>query len=331
MAKDKDYSIELLKAFAAIMVLNSHMDTMYGEYSFLATGGAIGDALFFFCSGYTLFMGGGGSFLNWYKRRIRRIYPTVLVMSLIGATYDMTNIHYSIVTDVGSGWFISCIFIYYVLLYPVRMYMSNRLGLALLMAISVIPVWYLSLGVEVNSAGNIYGATYFKWCFFFMFMLLGAICGTKSMVKNQNDSKINNSSLWNGVGLLGSLALFYVIYILTQTPEREAIQLLSLVPLTGICYFSWLFCNTSSMIKLANSRYVGSTILFVGGLCLEIYLVQGLVFTTSLNHWFPLNIPIIMIGVIIGAYVVRCLSRALLQTFEKEDYRWDEICKPILR
>ena len=48
----KNLSIELLKFIAVILVVNSHMDSLYGKYSALATGGAIGDTLFFFASGW---------------------------------------------------------------------------------------------------------------------------------------------------------------------------------------------------------------------------------------------------------------------------------------
>ena len=47
------------------------------KYEMFATGGTIGDALFMFCSGYTLFLGRIDRFDNWYKRRINRIYPSV--------------------------------------------------------------------------------------------------------------------------------------------------------------------------------------------------------------------------------------------------------------
>lgn len=43
--------IDVLKVFAVLFVLNSHMGACYGEYAVLATGGAIGDALFFFLLG----------------------------------------------------------------------------------------------------------------------------------------------------------------------------------------------------------------------------------------------------------------------------------------
>lgn len=76
--KQRNIGIDILKCFAAIVITNSHMDILYPKFGALATGGAIGDALFFFCSGFTLFLGRMGRFDNWYKRRINRIYPTVL-------------------------------------------------------------------------------------------------------------------------------------------------------------------------------------------------------------------------------------------------------------
>ena len=83
--KQRDISIDILKFIAAIMITNSHMELLYGKYSALATGGAIGDVLFFFASGFTLFLGRMGRFDNWYKRRINRIYPTVFAWAIMGA------------------------------------------------------------------------------------------------------------------------------------------------------------------------------------------------------------------------------------------------------
>lgn len=56
--KARNISIDILKCIAVLVITNSHMELLYGKYSALATGGAIGDALFFFASGFTLFMGG---------------------------------------------------------------------------------------------------------------------------------------------------------------------------------------------------------------------------------------------------------------------------------
>ena len=50
--KKRDVAIDFVKVIATILVLNSHMGICYGKYSMLATGGGIGDALFFFVSGF---------------------------------------------------------------------------------------------------------------------------------------------------------------------------------------------------------------------------------------------------------------------------------------
>lgn len=76
--KKRDISIDIVKFIAVFLIINSHADIMYVKYSQLATGGAIGDALFLFCSGYTLFWSGIKRFDNWYKRHINRIYPSVI-------------------------------------------------------------------------------------------------------------------------------------------------------------------------------------------------------------------------------------------------------------
>lgn len=56
--KERDFAIDMVKFIAVLLIINSHADIMYSKLSILATGGAIGDCLFLFCSGFTLFWGG---------------------------------------------------------------------------------------------------------------------------------------------------------------------------------------------------------------------------------------------------------------------------------
>lgn len=99
--KQRNISIDILKCFAAIVITNSHMDILYPKFGTLATGGAIGDALFFFCSGFTLFLGRMERFDNWYKRRINRIYPTVFAWAIWGSL--LFNYHNDINRILLSG------------------------------------------------------------------------------------------------------------------------------------------------------------------------------------------------------------------------------------
>lgn len=52
MTNQRDINIDILKFFTVLLITNSHMELLYGKYSMFASGGAIGDVLFFFCSGY---------------------------------------------------------------------------------------------------------------------------------------------------------------------------------------------------------------------------------------------------------------------------------------
>ena len=45
MTNKRDISIDILKFFAVLLITNSHMELLYGKYSMLATGGAIGDVM----------------------------------------------------------------------------------------------------------------------------------------------------------------------------------------------------------------------------------------------------------------------------------------------
>lgn len=152
--------IDVLKVFAVFFVLNSHMGACYGEYAVLATGGAIGDALFFFCSGFTLLLGAPRDFLNWYKRRIARIYPSVLVVGVLacalwGARDDIVE-----VVTFEKYWFLRCIFFYYLLIFPIKKYFLNRLKTVFGVCAAALAAIYLCFFAREQS-GLIYGGGHF--------------------------------------------------------------------------------------------------------------------------------------------------------------------------
>lgn len=64
-----------LKAFAAILITNSHYADIW-PVSRLAMGGHLGNCLYFFVSGFCLYSI-RNSFPGWYAKRIVRIYPAL--------------------------------------------------------------------------------------------------------------------------------------------------------------------------------------------------------------------------------------------------------------
>lgn len=322
MERKRDFSIDILKFIAALIITNSHMELLYGDYRLLASGGAIGDALFFFASGFTLFLGRMGRFDNWYKRRINRIYPTVFAWAIISAFVwgCQNDMRYTII--LGGGWFVSCIMLYYVALWSIRRLIPNRLTLAFITYTIVVIVCYLLM--KRPEGYGMYGETYFKWVHYFLFMLLGAIIGKLS---KQN---WNLGLYINAVKLLLCIIMFYAIMLGSKHNEYlQELQVVSLIPLLVVTYYFYRLCNSGLMKQLYDHKLIGWCIKFIGGLCLEIYVVQGVLFTDSMNGIFPLNIPIMFIIIIAVAYLLRCASRIFSQTFKDREYDWKAVFKPV--
>lgn len=317
--KQHNPSIDILKFFAAILITNSHMEILYHpEYVKLATGGAIGDVLFFFCSGFTLFLGRMDRFDNWYKRRINRIYPTVFAWALVGAVFF--NLHYDAVYQWihGGGWFVTCIMIYYVVLYFIRKYMMNRLVLAFMLSSLIILIWYF---FEDSSVRFMYGNTYFKWGHYFLFMLLGAAIGI-----SQKQWKFNFK--WDFIKLIGSIVIYYALMIASDKSDIMAhLQIISLIPLLSITFYFYKVSNSEVLLKLYNTKVFGWIMGCISTLTLEIYVVQYSLFTDKMNSIFPLNLFIMFVFIALVAYGVKVLSRIFSQTFSESPYNWRVIFK----
>ena len=94
-------------------------------------------------------------------------------------------------------------------------------------------------------------------------------------------------------------------------------------------YYFYKVCNSLILKSCFEHRIWGWGIKFIGGLCLEIYLVQSPLFTDKMNAVFPLNI-LIMFFIVFGvAYILRCASRVFAQTFKEQEYDWKEVIKMI--
>lgn len=318
--KERDFGIDIVKFLAVLMIINSHADVMYPKYQVLATGGAIGDCLFLFCSGFTLFWGGQKTFGAYYKRRISRIFPSVFAAAMFTHCLSMNpSIHY---LDLLGGEFIIAIMIYYVLLFSIRKYAINNLkwilGTVAIVSLIVYVLWF-PYKYEVSSMG-IYGiTTLYRWIPYFGAMLLGAIIGLRR-------KELKYNAWWDFVKLLICVAVFYSIQFAAKIYRPIAPwQVVTLLPLMGITVYFYKWCNAGWMKRIYDSNLGNWIIMIIGGLCLESYLIQNSLFTDKMNGIWPLNLIIIVIVILICSYMVRCMARWFAQTFRTEDYEWKKI------
>lgn len=301
--------IDILKVFAVILVLNSHMSICYGKYSFLSTGGAFGDSLFFFSSGFTLFLGRSLRFDNWYKRRIARIYPSVLAVAIVSCCFWGNVESIGEILTGKKYWFLGCILIYYALIYPIREYGKHLKAIFIISMLFILLIYYAAFDYDNN--GLIYSGGIFRWFLFFLFMLQGAIIG-------KNVASYSFKQWHLGMLFLCVISWYAILYLYGSS----SLQILSVIPLLGVSYYSYMVASAPFFRNLYQTKWGGNILFIMGSLCLEVYLVQRYLFTDAWNDLFPLNIPIIMLMVFIVAYGVKMFSEWISQTFKSEPYDW---------
>lgn len=308
----RNIAIDILKLLAVFLVMNSHMGICYPKYGFLATGGAIGDALFFFASGFTLFLGRNLRFDNWYKRRISRIYPSIIVAAVFAELIWNINDSLGDVLLAKRYWFVGCILVYYIFLYPIKRYLKENYIRYVFVGwgLCLVVIYFIFF----NNHRPFYADGYFRCLAYFLVMLQGAMIGRKH---NQYSFKAKYLVLLI-ISIVSWYGLFYI-------GKNNWLILLSFIPLLGITKSIYVVCCAPCFSRLYQSKIIGQVIYIISQLCLEVYLIQKFVFTDTLNYLFPLNVPIIMLGVVVVAYIVKVTSNLFLQTFQSESYSWKSI------
>ena len=307
----RDRAIDLVKFFATLLVLNSHMEICYPKYSFLATGGAIGDSLFFFASGLALSISTPPYLLIYINKRIGRLFPVLLAAAIVGLLFGIDK-SFSNFIIAGDYWFVQCIFLYYIVVYPMLKCRdkSRFLIISLITAISYFVFYFLFF--DITKYGMIYGINYYRWGLFFLILLQGVY------IKRF----ISKSGSWvNVIYLLLCVATYYAIL---YSLKSSLLQIVSLVPLMGVNYNLYKIGNINSIEKIINTSKVGKIALFIGALCFECYLVQKFIISEVWNNLFPLNLLLIVGLVLLLSYathhlavILSCVLRNELITKEK--------------
>lgn len=311
----KNKAVIHLKFIATLLITYSHMGGLFPRYGGLVTGGAIGDGLFFFCSGFTLFLGRQDSFINWYKRRINRIYPIIIMWALLSAVFFNWKWSITDLVTTPRYWFVPCIMIYYVIFYFIRTYMLDYLKLVAIIISCIILGSYFFV-CDLN-ASVMYADVDYMRIYYFSFMLLGA---SVAIQKRQN-VQLKKSIVYV---LISLLAYYGCMGIYKIDSFYCRFQIISLIPLLSAIYWIYRMFEASAFDRILEKK-TGAVIYFISCLTLEIYMVQYAIFTDKLNSIFPVNILLTYIVIIIAAYMLKCMSRLFSQIFSENAFDWKKI------
>jgi hypothetical protein len=328
------YGTDMLRCLAIIMIINSHMDVLY-PIPEMATGGAIGNAVFFMLSAYGISLSDESnpkSFSVFMGKRISRIYPPVwssivfIIIPLIIINYyesPESAIDLAILfglndplTAIGiifypptQYWFLCALMLYYVIgFFAIKLYDPARMLLLLAPAFFLYVIFYID--ISDYSRLVIEQQIKFKLVFYYGVFMFGIY-----LAKSRGRSIIfNGSGIFYLVLLFVSVLVFYGHKLLMAAGylmEYQFVQHIMIFPiiLSLICLLQSKFIHT----VLDSSAKLKFCVGIISAMTLELYLthgpIRGLVLRLGLS--FPLSVLSYVVIVVVYSYVLHSINSRL--------------------
>ncbi|MCS2358673.1 acyltransferase [Bacteroides fragilis] len=324
------YNLDFLKVLAAIFITNSHFIPLYKDISpSLATFGVHGNALFFFVSGFVLMMGFEKKqdlFVNWYKKRIQRLWPSVFLWSIIAAIIWKDPITWKNLLIANNYWFLQCIAIYYILFY-----IFGNLNISIIRGkICVQKILFMfSIAASLlyfyfmpKATGSIFHTNLHFVCHFSI-MIMG---GMTYLYKD----KIKIKSLWKDClwAIFWFVLYFIILYVGKGKQDyKYYVQIVGLLPLHLFIFYAYKTASYHWCTTLFQSSRWKRILTTIASLTLEIYIVQFHIITDKFNRLFPLNTVIVFIFICITAYCLRVMTSLFLQFLSSAPFEFKNAIK----
>lgn len=311
--------ITWLKVIAATFIIWFHLKWYVPqEFAPLFIGGAIGNSLFFFCSGYLLKFKSERYLGQWILKKYIRLMPAVWITYILcSATYSFTDCYW-VPINLGTWllpkyyWFICSLLLYYTICWICKQFLTNKncqINIILIIFITcfVQLIWYLLFCETTNV--NIDGGNIKAW-YFFVFFLWGYYCKQRQ-IKYQIPK-------WTIFTAPFSLALFFGYKIVAVNNIYLTYCQVFIIPLI-LSFAIFSFCGiaqilTSITIPSLIKKYVS----FVSNITLEIYVVQVHIAEYVMPHiLFPYNIVVTVLLIFLIAYIVNRLINLISSWSER--------------
>jgi hypothetical protein len=299
-----------MRFLGALLITNSHLDGYY-PISALATGGAIGNALFFFASGYCL-TNINKPFFKWYVNRLLRIFPGVYIMSIILIALNV-NFSHSLIQVLQIFiwptyfWFVGAITLFYILYYLIVKYLkvSSWIQIEWVLAAVYLIIYFTFLDLStwvIEGGGESFVEIHFKYIYYFMIMLCGAYIKKKPMVLSRGAFRFLIGAVSSIIMLYVHKELMNVYPSLLYTQGLNQLFVFSFV----VCFAIWIE-NSKSICDRIQNRF-GDVISRISMISLEIYLVQKIIIEKCINFSFPVNIIMVFVLILICARLLNFIS-----------------------
>lgn len=310
--------VDILKIIGICLILNSHLDSIY-PIAQLATGGALGNALFFICAGFC-FQSKGKNFVRWYLKKVVALYvPVYIVTTITIVFHPLNSVREVIVSYIWPTefWFIGAIMLFYILLYIAEKYdFIKRMRLCFIALTLLYAIYYVFLldtsSYVIESAGlmSINGA--FKLIYYFGIMFLG------KYMRQYKIEKIKGRKRYLTAAIV-SVALLYLIKAIEQNSVLLMhFQFAEHLFVTIFAVSLLTYCINSKWLNNIKSENITAIVQKFSSISLDIYLVQFAVIAFCSSHFqFPINWIVSVAMSFICAFLLHTVSIWIIKGIKK--------------
>ena len=303
--------IYLLRIVAALLITNSHYEAVY-PVSAIANGGLLGDVLFFAVSGFCLYPV-KSTFSKWYRRRLKRIYPVVWIITIIYLVLGFYEAHSfksfaKLLIYPTYYHFVASILLLYIVFWYVSKFLQaapQRFDRRFFALIALLAVAY---GVIYST---IYDCSFYhidnvrepmiEFLYFFA-MLIGL------WFRHYKEEYLGKPRVWPWPAAL----VLFVGYFASKIAFSRGMVGSSLQFLNQVILLLLLLCLFRGFVGLEEKLHrmpekLHSAMVFVAGFAFEIYLVQYVLIPRLNIGPFPVNFLLVSGTIFVSALALHKL------------------------
>lgn len=309
--------ITLMKVLATFFITWFHFKWSVPErLAPLFIGGAIGNSLFFYASGYLLKFKEEKFYGEWFLKKLIRLLPSLWVFYIVTIFLfpDKVSVEWYNFFYPTTFWFVNSIVCFFLVSYLLKGYItvteSNRGGQfevnrnIFLIALIIGIVYVVNYVFNVDHSQIVLDEGGLKCWFYFFFFFWGYY--------DKLNSKIFKGNWISVLGFMCSIVLFFIYKKIGGRYDSMVWAQVVFVPLllSGIVYFSRYMVNFMMRIPVSEKcKYVLSKI---SSLTLDIYIVQVFLINMLMPTMpFPINVIIIFIVILLASYVNNYLAERI--------------------
>lgn len=298
-AKRETY-IDCLKIIAIILIINSHCDNLY-PIKALATGGALGNSLFFICAGY---LWGINVTIKKLLLKILRLYIPTWLVTLCFYWGKGDIIHKYVWPTLF--WFIGAIVLFYALFYILdKLDIFSHYRIFLCISCLIYLGYYIFLldttywVIETEGLSSIEGG--FKLIYYFIIMSMGGYFRRKGIP----EINVLTSSI---LVILSVVTLYITKYLFGIVTGFIRLQFINQVCVTLFAFSMFCLFKECKIVHRIKKTQTKTIIHSVSQLSLEIYQVQFTAIKVAGIFGFPANIFIAVLVIAFMSIILHIIN-----------------------